>query len=75
MGCLFKDFNNKHIALFYLLIFPTQSTPKITGLLYNDFVHTLNLDATPASYDIKYVKELLKLDEQYQQVSKEQLTK
>ena len=59
-----RDFNNKGIGLFYLPIFPPQSTPKISALPYNDIVYTLKLEASPASYDIKYTKELLKLDEQ-----------
>ena len=63
-----RDFNNEHIALFYLPNSPSQSTPKLSENLYTDIVSTLNLDAIPASYDIKYIKELLRLDEQYQQI-------
>ena len=63
-----RDFNNEHIALFYLPMFPPQATPKLFELLYTDIVYTINLDAIPDSYDVKYIKELLKLDEQYQQL-------
>ena len=51
-------------------MFPPQATPKLFELLYTDIVYTINLDAIPDSYDIKYIKELLKLDEQYQQLAK-----
>ena len=66
-----RDFNNDHLALFYFPIFPPQATPKRSETLYNDIVYTVNLDAIPASYDIKYIKELLRLDEQYQQLLKQ----
>ena len=65
------DFHNDHLALFYLPIFPPQATPKLSEILYTDIVYTVNLDAIPASYDIKYIKELLRLDEQYQQLIKQ----
>ena len=68
----FRDFNNENIALFYLPIFPPQATPKLSEILYTDIVYTVNLDAIPASYDIKYIKELLRLDKQYQQIVKQQ---
>ena len=67
-----RDFNNEHIALFYLPIFPPQATPKLSEILYTDIVYTVNLDAIPASYDIKLIKVLLRLDEQYQQIVKQQ---
>ena len=67
-----RDFNNKHVALLYLPIFPPQATPKLSKVLYTDIVYTVNLDAIPASYDIKDIKELLGLDEQYQQIVKQQ---
>ena len=70
-----RGFNNEHIALFYLPIFSPQATPRLSELLYTDLVYTINLDAIPASYDIKYIKELLMLDEQYQQLAKQKLTK
>ena len=70
-----RDFNSEHIALLYLPIFPPQTTPTIAELLYKDIVYTLNLDAIPASFDTKHIKEHLKLDEQYQQLAKQQLTK
>ena len=63
-----RDFNNEHIALFYLPIFPPQATPELSEIFYTDFVYTVNLDATPASFDIKNFKELLRLDENYQQI-------
>ena len=47
-----RDFNNEHIAIFYLPIFPPQATPK---LLYTDIVYTVNNDAIPVSYDLKYI--------------------
>ena len=68
----FRDFNNKHNAFFYLPIFPPQATPKLSGILYTDIVYTVNLDAIPASYDIKNIKKLLRLDEQFQQIVKQQ---
>ena len=67
-----RDFNNEHITLFYLPILPTQATPKLSETLYADIVYTVNLDAIPASYNINYIKELLRLDEQYQQLIKQQ---
>ena len=67
-----RDFNNEHIALFYLLIFPPHASPKLSVFPYTDFVYTVNLDAIPASYDIKYIKENLRLDEQYQQIFEQQ---
>ena len=67
-----RHFNNKHIALLYLPIFPPQATPKLSKVLYTDIVYTVNVDAIPASYDIKDIKELLRLDEQYQQSVKQQ---
>ena len=71
-----RDFNNEHIALFHLPIFPPQATPKLSEIQNTDIVYTVNLDAIPASYDIKYIKELLRLDELYQQtVKQQQLTK
>ena len=66
-----RNFKNDHLALFYLPIFPPQATPKLSEILYNDIAYTVNLDAIPASYDIKYIKELLSLDEQYQQIIKQ----
>ena len=68
-----RDFNNGHIDLFYLPIFPPQATPNFSEILYTDIVYTVNLDAIPASNDIKNIKELLRLDEQYQQLVKQQL--
>ena len=65
------DFKNEHLALFYLPIFPPQATPKLSEILYTDIAYTVNLDAIPASYDIKYIKDLLRLDEQYQQILKQ----
>ena len=67
-----RDFNNEPIALFCLPIFPPQATPKLSEILYTDIVYTVNLDAIPASYDIKYIKELLSLYEQCQQIVKQQ---
>ena len=67
-----RDFNNEHVALFYLPIFPQQATPKLSQALYTDIVYTINLDDIPASYDIKFIKELLRLDEKYQQIVKQQ---
>ena len=69
------DWNNKHIALFYLPILPPQATPQISDFLYTDIIYTINLDASPACYCTKYIKKLLKLDEQNQQLAKQQLTK
>ena len=66
-----RDFHNDHLALFYLPMFPPQATPKLSEIPYTDIVYTVNLDAIPASYDIKYIKELLRLDEQYQQLIKQ----
>ena len=62
------DFNNEHFAFFFLPIFSPQATPKLSKLLYTDIAYTINLDADPASYYIIYIKELLRLDEQYQQL-------
>ena len=56
-----KDFNNEHIALFYLPIFPSQSISKIFELLYKDIEYNPKLGAIPASYDIKYIKNFLSL--------------
>ena len=70
-----RDFNNEHIDLFYLPIFTPQATPKLSEILYTDIVYTVNLDALPASYDIKNIKKFLRLDEQYQQIVKQQHTK
>ena len=67
-----RDINNEHIALFYLPIFPPQATPKLFEILYTDIVYAVNLDAIPASYDIKQIKDLLRLDEQHQQLAKQQ---
>ena len=75
MGLYIKNFNKEVIALFFLSIFSPHSKSKTAETLYNDIVYTLNLDAIPASYDIKYTKDLPKLDEQYQQLAKQQLTK
>ena len=61
-----RYFNNEHIFLFCLPIFPPKVTPKLSELLYTDNVYTTNLDAIPASYDSKLIKELLMLDEQHQ---------
>ena len=66
-----RDFINEDIAIFYLPFFPPQATPKLSKFLYTDIVYTINLDTIPASYDIKYIKELLRLDEQYQQIVKQ----
>ena len=63
---------NEHIALFYLPIFPPQATLKLSEFLYKYILHTVNHDTIPASYDIKYIKELLRLDKQYQQIVKQQ---
>ena len=70
MGFYNRDFNNEHNALFFLPISTPQATPKFSEILYKDIVYTVNLEAIPASYDIKYNKELLRLDEQYQQIFK-----
>ena len=70
-----RDFKNEHIALFYLSMFPPQVTSKLSELLYTDNVYSINIDAIPASYDIKYIKELIRLDEQNRQLAKQQLTK
>ena len=67
-----RDFNNEHIALFYLPVFPQRATLKFSEILYTDIVYTVNLDTIPASCDIKYIEELLRLDEQYQQIVKQQ---
>ena len=48
-----RNFNSEPTALFYLPIFPPQATPKLFELFYTDIVYTINLDAIPASYDIK----------------------
>ena len=48
-----REFNNEHIALFYLTTFAPQATPKLSETLYKDIVYTVNLDAIPTSYDIK----------------------
>ena len=66
-----RDFNNEHIALFYLHIFPPQAKPKLSDILYTDILYTINLDVIPASYDMKFIKELLRLDEQYQKILKQ----
>ena len=63
----FRDVNNEHIAFFYL-----QATPTISEILCTNIVFTVNLDALPSSYKIIYIKELLRLDEQYQQTVKQQ---
>ena len=73
MGFYNRFFNNTHI--FYLSIFPPQATSKLSELLYTNIVYTINLEAIAASYDIKYIKEHLRLDERYQQLAKQQLTK
>ena len=76
--CVFyiRDFNSKHIALFFLPVFPPQATPKLSQLSYPDIVYTINLDAIPASYNINHIKKLHRLDEQNQQIAKQQqLTK
>ena len=70
-----RDLNNEHIALFYLPMFLPQATTKLSEILYTDIVYTVNLDVIPASYDIKYIKELLRLDEQNQQIVKQQQNK
>ena len=67
-----RDFNNEHIALFYLPVFAPQATQKLSENHYTDIAYTINLNAIPASYDIKYIKELLRLDDQYQQFVKQQ---
>ena len=56
-------------------MFPLQATPKLSEFLYTDIVYNINLDAIPASYDIKFIKEPFKLNEQYQQLANRQLTK
>ena len=61
-----RNSNNDHIDLFCLPLFPPQATPKLSELLYTDIVYTVNLDAIPASYDIKYIKKRSRLYEQYQ---------
>ena len=66
-----RDFNNENIALFYLLIFHPRTTPKLSEILYTDIVYTVNLDGIPASFDIKYPKELLRLYKQYQNILKQ----
>ena len=53
-----RVFNNEHITLFYLPIFPPQATPTISELLYPDILCIINLNAISASYDVKYIKEL-----------------
>ena len=70
-----RDFNNEQIALFYIPTFPPQATPKLSEILQTDIVYIVNLDAIPASHDTKYIKELLRLDEQYQQIFKQQQNK
>ena len=67
-----RDFDNEQIAIFYLPIFRPQGTPKLSELLYTDILYYINLDAIPASYDIKHNKELLRLDEQNKQLVKQQ---
>ena len=67
-----RDLNNEHIALFHFPILPPQATPNLSEILYTDIVYTVNLDAIPASYDMKYIEELLRLDEQYKQVVEQQ---
>ena len=66
--CVFytRNFNNHNIALFSSPKFPPQASPKILELLYSDLKYTINLEAIPASYDIKYIRDLLKLREQQQ---------
>ena len=44
-----RDFNNEHIALFCLPIFPPQATPKLSKILYTEIVYSVNLDAILAS--------------------------
>ena len=56
------DFNNENIPLFYLSIFPPQATPKHYENIYTDIVYTVNIDAIPASYDIKYIKKTPQVD-------------
>ena len=67
-----QNFKTKQIrfkVIFYNLDhIPPQATPKLSEVFYTDILYTVNLDAIPASYDIKYIKELLRLDEQYQQI-------
>ena len=75
MGFYVRDIYNEHIALFYLPVFPPQASPKLSEILYTDIVYTVNLDAIPASYEMKHIKELLRLDEQYQQLVKQQPSK
>ena len=60
------------MALFYLPVFPPQATPILSEIFYTDIVYSVNLDAIPASSDIKYIKEFLRLDEQHQQLVKQQ---
>ena len=67
-----RNFNNEHIALFYFPIFPPPLTPKLSEILYTDIEYTINLDAIPASYDKKIIKEFLGLDEQIQRLVKQQ---
>ena len=67
-----RSFNNEHITLFYFTFFLPQATPKLPEILDSAIVYTVNLDNIPASYDIKYITELLMLDEQYPQLVKQQ---
>ena len=83
-----RHFSNNHInsifslfqfsmflfsALFNLPIFPPQATSKISEVFYTDLVCAINLGTITACYDIKYIKEFLYSDEQYQQLAKQQL--
>ena len=43
-----RNFNNEHIALFYLPIFPPQATLKLSEIQYTDIIFSVNFDAIPA---------------------------
>ena len=51
-----RDFNNEQFDLFYLPNYPPPANIKITESLYANIVFTINLDAIPAAYDLKYIK-------------------
>ena len=40
-----RDFNKEHMALFYLIIFPPQATPKLSEILHTDIVYTVNINS------------------------------
>ena len=66
------SFYGTPLIYFLFSIFPPQATLKLSEILFIDIVYIVKIDFIPASNDIKYIRELLRLDDQYRQIVEKQ---